>query len=58
VVVPCGDDDSPARCDPLRLLVHDRTELVIERLVHFVEEHDVWVRVGSDRIPKACTHSL
>src|SRR5215218_10123535 len=49
VVVARGNDDSASRDDCFRPLLEELPELVIERLVHLVEEENLWRCLLGDR---------
>ncbi len=58
MVVP-GRDDDPAPPEQLqRALLHALAKLVVERLVHLVEEQDVGPRLVDDREAEAREHAL
>ena len=58
VVVPRGDDDPAVREDRLRDPLHLDAELVVERLVHLVEEQDPRLELLRDREADARAHPL
>jgi len=58
MVVPGRDDDPAGGDDLLRAMPHDLPELVVECLVHLVEQKDVGVNLVRNGEPEPRAHAL
>ena len=58
MVVPSCQDDSTVLGDLARAGLHHLAKLLIERLVHLVEQEDLGLRVGDSGETQAGAHAL
>jgi hypothetical protein len=58
VVVATGHDHAARLDDRACSLLDDVSELVVERLVHLIEQEDLGIGLHGDREPESGAHSL